>query len=452
MANRRSRSHKLTKLELTPVGGGKGYDIRDIVSDFAYTESIESPFVRCDFTIIDSVDFNKTLQGGEEISIELETDSSKGDPLEITLKVFKIGSIIKSERGQMYILHCSSPEIYKNETMKVFKAFGPMEGAVSEDNIPKHLVKKYWEATDKINSKYFEDHTTINFISPNWKVTDAIGHITDKVARKKGTKGSQKQTGFLFFENKKGFCFQSIDALCEGSIDGAEKFEYKLVQQGNSSKDDGMYSILSVQYPDKADHLRNMRMGTYKSLSIGISMPKPTNSSTTDSGKNDKRGTVYQPKEITYNQIFGMASTIEDVNPFEVSEELEKSAPTRLHIRPLPYMKNQEGTGSPSAGTQSDVDTTTVALYASARYSLLKAIQLTITIPGNTALCAGQILKVVIPASEQSAGSKNSSGKVKEDARYSGKYLIAGLTHTWEKEGVTTKLTLTRDSQKEATY
>ena len=271
MANRRSRLHELKKIEIELVGG-ETYDIREIVVDFTYYESIESPFIRCDFTIADAVDFNKLLMGGEIIHVKLECESSKGDDMDMKFRVYKIGSIIKSERGQLYILHTATPEIYSNEMKKVFKSFGPMDGAKNPDHIPKHLLKEYWE-TDKMKSKYMEPHSTINFISPNWKVTDAISHICDKVVRKKGSKASMKQSGFLFFENKKGFCFQSIDGLCEGQIDGAEKFVYTLVQQGSDPEDDGMYAIESVNYPDKADHLRNMRLGTYKALSLGISLP-----------------------------------------------------------------------------------------------------------------------------------------------------------------------------------
>ena len=199
MANRRSRLHELKKIEIELVGG-ETYDIREIVVDFTYYESIESPFIRCDFTIADAVDFNKTLMGGEIIHVKLECESSKGDDMDMKFRVYKIGSIIKSERGQMYILHTATPEIYSNEMKKVFKSFGPMDGAKNPDHIPKHLLKKYWE-TDKMKSKYMEPHSTINFISPNWKVTDAISHICDKVVRKKGSKASLKQSGFLFFEN-----------------------------------------------------------------------------------------------------------------------------------------------------------------------------------------------------------------------------------------------------------
>ncbi len=448
MANRRSRLHELKKIEIQLVGG-ETYDIREIVVDFTYYESIESPFIRCDFTIADAVDFNKTLMGGEIIHVKLECESSKGDDMDIKFRVYKIGSIIKSERGQMYILHTATPEIYSNEMKKVFKSFGPMDGAKNPDHIPKHLLKKYWE-TDKIKSKYMEPHSTINFISPNWKVTDAISHICDKVVRKKGSKASLKQSGFLFFENKKGFCFQSIDGLCEGQIDGAEKFVYTLVQQGSDPEDDGMYAIESVMYPDKADHLRNMRLGTYKALSLGISLPIVTDSATTDSGNSDKRGTISQPREVNYMQVFAMASTIEKQPPYVLPEDIdiEKSAPTRLHIRNLPDGGHQQSSNH-KAGVEGNKDTLSVGMYASARYSLLKSVQLTIVIPGNPALTVGQILKVSIPASKQTAGD---NGKVLEDRKYSGKYIIAGLTHTYKREGLTTELKLTRDSVKKQSY
>lgn len=449
MANRRSRQYELKKFDLT-LRGGKTYDIRDLVVDFEYHESIESAFLRCDITIIDAVDFNKGLEGAEIVEVIVETKSAKGKPLSFKLKVFKIGSIIKSERGQMYILHCISEEAYNNELFKVFKSFGPMQGAKNVPNIPKHLCEKYLKAGKKVKAKYFEDHTNINFISPSWKVTDAISYISDKITRKKGGKGSEKQSGFLFFENRNGFVFMSIDKLAEGGVDGAESFKYTLQQQGTDPDDDGWYSIESVQYPDKADHLRHMRLGTYKSIAVGISLPKQTDTHVTSAGRNDQRGTVQQPKEIDYMGVFGKASKIEKDPPFIPPDDIKQAGPTRYHIRALPYMKNQEGSGDPDAGTKSNIDTMQVAMYAAARYSLLKAVQITIVIPGNTALTAGQIITTIIPASEQVGESE--SGLVKEDKKYSGKYLIAGLTHMYSREGITTTLVLTRDSYKQKVY
>lgn len=199
MAERLSRQFKLKKLDIKLNGSGETKDIRELVADFQYHEAIEAAFIRCDFTILDAADFNKALEGGEEISVELETDSSKGQPLKFTNKVWKIGSIIKSERGQMYILHTVSPEMFNNELNKVFEAFGP-ESNKDKENIPLYICKEFLKATDKVKSENFEAHSKITYISPSWKPVDAITYLSDKVTRKGSSKGSSTQSGYLFFE------------------------------------------------------------------------------------------------------------------------------------------------------------------------------------------------------------------------------------------------------------
>lgn len=448
MTERLSRQYKLKKLEIK-LSGGDTKDIRDLVADFQYHEAIESAFLRCDFTILDAADFNKALQGGEEISVELETDSSKGQPLKFTNKVWKIGSIIKSERGQMYILHTVSPEMFNNELGKVFDAFGP-ESKKDKDNIPLYICKEYLKATDKLKSENFEEHSKITYISPSWKPVDAITYLSDKVTRKGASKGSDTQSGYLFFENKRGFQFRSIDGLAEGKASKSGNLTYTYIQQGSAPKDNGYYVIESIQYPDKVDHLKSMRLGTYKSIAIGISISEPTNNRLTDSGTSGKTapgGTIYPPKINTFQKVFQKASKIEKLPPYDVPKDVmpEDASPTRQKIRILPGLKNQQELGK-SQGTKSDDDTMAVAEYAAARYNLLRTIQLTVVIPGNTALTVGDIITVKIPASQEEGK------KVKEDRKYSGKYLIGALTHTFKREGLTTKLVLIRDSIKDSSY
>ena len=146
---------------------------------------------------------------------------------------------------------------------------------------------------------------------------------------------------------------------------------------------------------------------------------------------------------MNFKHVFAKADTIEKAPPFAVPKffDLEKSQPTRMKIRALPGTKNQTSTGNPNNGTNPDVDAMAVAQYAAARYNLLKAIKLNITIPGNTALSAGGMVKLIIPASQEKGSN------VKQDKHFSGKYVIAALTHIYRKTGITTKLYLVRDSK-----
>ena len=138
-------------------------------------------------------------------------------------------------------------------------------------------------------------------------------------------------------------------------------------------------------------------------------------------------------------------STLEKEPPYKVGKMMEAS-PTRNKIRIVPAFKNQAGLGDANNGTTTHIDTLNVAEYAAARYNLLKAIKLEVEILGNTGLGAGHIIQVAIPAAKQEGKT------VKEDLIYSGHYLIASLQHIYRKEGITTKMTLLRDSIKKQNY
>ncbi len=87
-----------------------------------------------------------------------------------------------------------------------------------------------------------------------------------------------------------------------------------------------------------------------------------------------------------------------------------------------------------------DYDTVWASAYSFSRWQLLKAITLDITVPGNVALAVGQQLECVIPASTKE------EERTMPDPVYSGIYLITGLTHKYNPEGVTTILNLSKDS------
>ena len=460
------REYVLDKLEIEMINGKK-YDIRELVIDFAYHESIESSFLRCEFSILDTLDFNRLLQGGETVTIKATTATSVDKiPLEVDLLIYKIGSISKSERGQLYILHCVSPEMYNDESNKVFKAFGPGQGALDSDCIPRMICEKYLKRKgkkNKLKAANFENHSKYTFVACSWKPSDAIAFISDKVTRLTKSKGGNKQGGFLFWENRNGFNFRSIDSIAQGQAvtDNIYQYEYTIKSLDGV---DARFAIESITYPDKANHLTNMRMGTYKTAAIGVQISAAADSYAPDSGNKDENvdevtseggvvsgtglsstpgGVIQPPRILTFNDVFGKADTIEKARPYEIPEffDLDKAQPTRMKIRPLPALKNQTSTTNTNNGTNPNIDTMAVAQYASARYNLFKSIKLDITIPGNTSLTAGSLIKIIIPA------ARNEGETVMTDTRFSGMYCIAGLTHVYRKDGFTTKLYLVRDSQ-----
>ena len=185
-----------------------------------------------------------------------------------------------------------------------------------------------------------------------------------------------------------------------------------------------------------------MRMGVYKSAAIGVALPVPKDARAPKSAKTEDQpgGTMNEAMVMTYEELFGKASTVEKVPPFKTPEFLKESEPTRIKFRALPGLKNQSNNQLPNNGTRSDDDYMAVAEYASARYTLMSAIKLNITVPGNVGLVAGAIVKLIIP------GSRQKGANVRQDKKFSGKYVIAGLKHTYKRSGITTDLELVRDS------
>lgn len=425
------------------------FDLRQVAAGFTWYESIDSPFCRLDIAIIESVDFLNLLRGGEIVHLEIVTDASKGQSLKWEGQIFKVADVVKTERTCSYNLHCVSTESFNNEVNRVFGSFGPAtKTGQKKENVVAHIVKDHLQGEKKLKHKgAIEPHSKINFVAPNWRPVDLLNYMCDKVTRSNKGKGSETQSGFLFYENRKGFNFHSIDYLCEQS---PVEFEY-VYEQSNVQESDterNYYLINNIAFPDRTHILEKLRTGTIYNVTAGIMLPAMTRSAVSQDTSGGGGGTITGPRESKYSAMFGKMSTLEKGNPMAFMKEYEDYFPSRAKLRILPGLKDQKEqngrpAGDPTAGAPTaDGDTLEVGTYAMARYEAIRAICLRIEVPGNTALAAGDVLKVLIPL------GRSEGNKVEEDKTYSGKYLVAGIAHTWTKEGVSTTLELIRDSVK----
>ena len=275
--------------------------------------------------------------------------------------------------------------MYNDESNKVFKAFGPGQGALDSDCIPRMICEKYLKRKgkkNKLKAANFENHSKYTFVACSWKPSDAIHFLSDKVTRLTSSKGDSKQSGFLFWENRNGFNFRSIDSIAKGEATRNGVYTYTYVQ-GAQEGADKRYAIETLTYPDKANHLSNMRLGTYKTSAIGISIASQKDSFAPVSGQKDEAGeddntftatsgtgladkpggTVSNLKVLDINQVFSKATTLEANKPFPIPEffDLKKAKPTRMKIRALPGMKNQTSNANVNNGTK---DPEHAALFA----------------------------------------------------------------------------------------
>ena len=533
--------------QIEPLGEHSLVDVRKLCSGFNYIESIDSPSVRMEIAMFDTIDLISGMTGNEIIQITIETDSAPGIELEITQKIFKIGEITKSERAQLYVIYTVSPETINNETNKVFKSF--------KDNIGSAHVE--WCVKEKLKSSgknysYEPSKGNFRFLAPTWRPYDCIGYISDKIVS-----SITNTAGYLFFENRDGYYFHTIDWLCSDRNPTAAKPPKYTYEQANVGDSDfNAFKIESINFPDRANHLEKMRSGTYSNTVIGIKLPAVTSGNLPASGDGDSSlvdiaaandvsrlieidnrkdtlnerrdtwddadkaefaaleaeekeidarsetalianqqtttttsgnsttttttsstyveakinagittsanseglntnqvtttggsGSIQPPLHMGLDNVFGMANTaggiLNDQFPFPKVKPIyfDEKRPTRTKIRALPGMKNAQNQQDSTGGAGNmDFDTVWASAYSFSRWQLLNAITLDITIPGNVALAVGQQLECVIPASTKE------EERTVLDPIYSGRYLIIGLTHKYNPEGVTTLLNLSKDS------
>lgn len=423
--------------------GDNAFDLRGLCSQFKIIQSVDSPTMRMEILIYDTADMARLLNGNEYVKLTIKTDSSGDEELEIIQKVFKIGEVTKSERAQTYILYTTSPSTALNETNRVFEAFVDKPGSVSIEDIEKKYLKetkhKFWEPASG----------NFNFISTSWRPYDAISYIQDKVV------GSvSKRPGYLYWQTRQGMSFATMDYLCSEknpSFTNPKIFTY--VQANLTDDSNNAYNIETLNYPDRANHLERMRTGLYSNVVIGILLPAlteghlPSNGGTETTGEEDSSpaGSINPPVNMGAKKVFDIANTLNSGFPFfrANDEYFSEEKPTRIKLRALPGMKNAESAENPE-GTSANMnfDTVLCSAYAASRWQLLNAIRLDITVPGNISLDAGDIIEVRIPLSNPEGQSE----RLELDPVYSGKYMILGITHTWQPAGITSRLNLSKDS------
>tara|TARA_B100000035_G_scaffold295850_1_gene287314 strand:- start:257 stop:1633 length:1377 start_codon:yes stop_codon:yes gene_type:complete len=424
--------------------GDTAFDLRGLVSAFNYYESVDSPTTRMEIVVYDTVDMINNLNGNEFVRLVMTTDTDPDVELSITQKVFKIGEVTKSERAVTYILYTTSPGMQYNESNKVFQSFMDKPG----HEIVRSIEKKYLKKAVK-KDRWEDARGNFNFISPSWRPYDVIAYVQDKIVG--GTSGSP---GYLYFETYRGSNFVTMDYLCSASNKTFSKpvtYTYEQANVGTSEAgSQNAFKIENLNYPDRANHLEKFRTGAYSNVIIGISMSSMTSGflpsdGATSEGKKDSSpaGSINPPVAMGAKTVWGLSKHLNRGFPFFKvdSEYFSDKNPSRVKIRALPSMKNAQGTANPDGNAANmSFDTVKSAAYSQSRWQLLNAIKLDITVPGNVALCAGDVVNVRIPA------SGSASGRVELDEMYSGKYLILGVKHSYHPTGVTTKLNLSKDS------
>ena len=421
------------KFTIESVDQSKTADIAAGVVNFRYYEDVYSPMLTATVVVantgnviegddgkIQSLYNGFPLRGGERLNIKIAGNSDDNEGLELNdLYVGSITNVMIESGREIFTLNLVSREAITNETVRVGKKF-PVAQKISDS--VKDICENYL-STDKL---YDIDETMNPYgFYGNMRKPFTILTMLASKSVPGNVSGKDATAGYFFFETQQGFRFKSIDSLIR-TEPFAEKYVYSpgVVDSNDATKD---FKILEFSTSKNQNLLENLERGAF------CSHRKYLNPLTFE----------YTPRSQTIFKLEDYSGNIENLGADidVVLPSLSSSDSRTLASVPSRYVTGilDIGITDKNVSELGNADPARIHSQAMMRYNTLFTQILTMTIPLNTNLKAGDILECEFPRIDQE--------KRKEpDPEQSGLYLIKKLTHYFDATGSYTKLQLARDT------
>lgn len=398
-------------------------NIKSVFAELSYYEDIFRGTVSGHVLISDSISMIDRLGLSGNDYLELNFRKSKLVDVQGISKYFRIyrvgERILNNSETENYALHFCSEELFLSEQTKVSKSYpGKSIDYIVTDILNNHL---------KIDKKYFKvDPTTglYDFVIPYKKPFEAINWLSNYALPKQDNANSLSGADFVFFENKNGFNFKSLQSLFKSSP--YQNYIYSQRNVGNREKDEGGGSLLrdlrtikSYTFLDTFDTLYGTVSGAFANRLITIDpLTRRYNDTKFDYVKDYQNklndGSNYSLINNAQNRLGQTANQNYDaVLKVMVANTDQKTA---VGISDKPF------------DVANDIRAEKYVPYRTAQLALSHYVRLKLTISGDPNLTVGTTIEVELPSS---GGNKDGSGLNEGgiDKQYSGKYLITSVRH-----------------------
>ena len=396
-------------------------DKKITINNFSYYESLFHPNVTANIIYTDlgnAVSANKSedvseragtltsslpIRGNEKFEFIINSKLGKLDFRSYPLYVIAATTPTQESLRQATMLSLSSRAAIENETATLYKKYYNNIGETVNQILTKELnVPSNKLTVEKTKNSYA-------FTGSSRSPFSLINSLCSKSIPVQGS------AGFLFWENRVGFNFRSIDSLIGASP--VATYQYYGVATTSYDNDDNDFRIYS--YSSQKDHnmLNALQTGSYKTKNV-----------------------FFNPYNFEYTEIYLSLSKAGLINlgsePEYPGEFDAKDAFTRTHHFIL-------DPGNMEIGISNKINNDPREYQAKAvmRYNLLMTQVLTMMIPCNPKLKAGD--NIICEFEKTTFGNK-AEGSVEESK--SGKYLIMHLCHSFDTKRSFTSLTLVRDT------
>ena len=389
-------------------------------------ENIFSPTMSGTITLLDanSIVSNLPIIGQEFLSFKIKTASiTEGgtsiiDFTKNPFSVYKIDQRIEGTNSELITLHFASPEMLRNLRTRVSKSY-----TNTIDNIAIDVIQN----SRYINSKkdlFIEETVGVRkIISPNSNPFTFIQKLSSEAISK-----NNGSPFFLFYENKEGFNFRSLDSLYAQPITA----EYNTGEFYHQESSGTVVKNVLEEYSRPISHEMVAVNDTVKNVRGGLLA--------SDLITYDIYSKKYEMKNFRYFNNFNDYgrlgnSPIYNTNFIdEFDNTVDNFTNANIHLHPTsknngsdaqhyvldPTAKNIKSLYSPN-GIEN-----TLLPRQSKFVELNKGVSLNVKVHGSTNISDGQIIQF----NKQTVGNANESGDF--DPYYTGRYIISNLRHIFD--------------------
>jgi len=438
-----SRDQGQTFVKTEGNGDNQADELKQFLTAFTITEGIDIPAIYAELILQDSSGLINSLDGSETWRLEIETGNSE---VVYFFQAYNIDSRARVGNAESYIIEAVSREFILNESTNLF---GHTDVVFDKKTTAKEIVQKIVKDLPSVKSVFAEDsQNTHSFVISHWRPFDTVFWVA-KNSTRAASSGAEPQNGFIFWENRMGFHFKTIDKIIDDvnnqSYDiesdlksgKARLYRYKYEPKKSGDEDSDDFRIDNITFPEDRNLLMKMRNGSWSGYSVGFDPSKFGNSKLSTEAPNADNPSTYDISKYwsKMSHITGGKNPVENFTD-EVKTMMKKPRRIRYSILPNRIFDQK---GSTTDNKNYD-ELPYLQAYQHLRLQSFKNIKLMVNIPGNMDLYAGYGVEIDIPK------TKPQGDAMVKDQTFSGRYVIAGIRHKYAGQAIYTEMLLYRDS------
>ena len=376
-----------------------GVDIRQLLVTMIIYEDLFAHFTTIELTISDPIGMTEDpgIFSKEDLVISFESTEGDFPAYSKSFKVYKIDNMTNASEGsknKLYTIHGTTEGAFANIEKRASRCWKDLKEDEIVSDICQNVLGIKVETETCLNDRYF--------VAPNIRPVSVIQEMCRSAVRQNG----YPTCNYIFYEDKHGHKFKSIDYLIEQGK--SHKIRHGIAAQVSNDK----YARLNARSYSNIntyDFFKNVDQGMYGTRVFYVDLH----------GKKE-----YDYKDYIYSGEFGGQAKIDGAN-----DKLMKSPPG-FPEQKIMFGSRHQGPQPPEYSTHFADE------YQHKRLSIMQQFDnngYLVDVDGDTKVELGQIVEFELP-SYDSRGDKGGAFVQKEDKKYSKNYLVAQIRHHVNQE------------------